>query len=182
MLGFGAIGELAFCEADSASNTPFRNSVEASSTAEVYILFATITHPDLSAPIPVNDDIVDYVYKGLLYRGAAFSMSLVTDDDSPPRAQASIQNVDQSIGDAIIALASPPTIKVELLLKSDFTDDLPRQPIGSPQPEYVADMLTLRNVKCDVMTMTADLTGLDLSTEPYPSIRSTQERLPGLYR
>ncbi|MCF2522350.1 DUF1833 domain-containing protein [Bradyrhizobium sp. G127] len=182
MLGFGAIGELAFCEADSAANTPFRNAAEASATDEVFVIFATITHPDLSMPVCVNDDIVDYVYNGLLFRGSAFSCSLVTDNDSPPRAQASIQNVDQEIGETIQALSSPPLVKIELLLKSDFTNDIPRLPIGRPRPEYVADMLRLRNVKGDVMTVTSDLTGFDLTTEPYPAIRSTQDRLPGLYR
>src|SRR5262245_21635417 len=115
MLGFGSFGELAIGEDGSAPNTLFRRGAEASSTGEVFVIFATITHPDLVNPITVNDDIEDYVYRGRTFLGCAFTLSLVTDDDSPPRAQAAIQNVDQEIGEAITSLASPPTIKIEIL-------------------------------------------------------------------
>lgn len=161
----------------------FRNAVESSASSEVIVLFATITHPSLLAPIAVNSDIVDYVYNGITYFGVAFSLQLLSDDENlPARAQAAIQNVDQAIGAAVLALSDSPTVKIEILLKSDFDDSDPRQPIGTPTPEYSAPELTLQNVKCDAMALTADLVGFDFTTEPYPAIRSTQDRLPGLFR
>lgn len=163
-------------------STGFRETLEASQTGDLAIWFATITHKDLLVPIYVNSDIVDYVYNGNTFSGCAFALTFLTDDDQPTRASVAIENVDQIIGATIQALSDSPSIKIELLVKSDFTDDEPRQPIGSPAAEVTAQGLLLRNVKGDVMTLTADLYGYDFTTEPYPSIRATPEHLPGLSR
>jgi hypothetical protein len=160
----------------------FRDTLEAQASTDVIVIFATITHPELSEPITVNSDVVDYVYGGYTYRGCAFALSLLSDDEQPPRAQVSIENVDQAIGNAIRAIADSPSIHVQIMVKSDFTDDDPRAAIGTPNVEYDAPYLKLRNVKVDAMTITADIVGYDLTTEPWPAIRSTQDRLPGLYR
>lgn len=160
----------------------FRDFAEASEGQDVIVLFATITHPALLEPITVNSDIADYILGGVTYLGVAFSLVMLTDDDNPPRASVAIQNVDQAIGEAVLALTSSPSIKIEIYLKSDFDNSTPRNPIGTPSPEYVAQSLLLQNVKCDAMTLTADLMGFDLTTEPWPAIRSTQERVPGIYR
>lgn len=160
----------------------FRDTLEATQSSEVAVWFATITHDDLQVPIYVNSDIVNYVYGGNTFLGCAFSLSFLTDDEQPPRAQVSIENVDQIIGETIQALADSPAIRIQLLVKSDFDDGDPRVEIGTPTVEVDASNLLLRNVKCDGLTLTGDLYGYDLMTEPYPSIRSTQDRLPGLFR
>lgn len=163
-------------------STGFRDFAEASEGQDVIVMFATITHASLIEPITVNSDIADYILGGVTYLGVAFSLQMLTDDENPPKASVGIQNVDQAIGEAVLALNSSPQIKIEIYLKSDFDNSTPRNPIGTPAPEYVAQELLLQNVKCDVMTMTADLMAYDITTEPWPSIRSTQDRLPGLYR
>lgn len=165
-------------------STTFRNNIEASQSGEVAILFATITHPALEAPITVNSDIVDYLYNGVTYTGTGFHMSLLTDDDNPPTAKAAIPNVDRIIGEAILAAnsISPPRLKIEVFAKSDFTDAIPRVAIGTPTVQFSAPELFMRNFAVDAISISADIFSYDLSTEPWPSVRSTKDRLPGLYR
>lgn len=160
----------------------FRTTLESSSSSEVVLIFVTITHRSLEGPIYINSDIMDYVYNGNTFLGAALTISLLTDDIQPPRAKISIPNVSRKIGEAILGISDPPQIKMEVFAKSDFTNANPRVAVGTPTVEYSAPLLLLRNVTCDPISITADITSYDLSTEPWPSIRSTQERLPGLFR
>jgi uncharacterized protein DUF1833 len=159
----------------------FRDAIEASFSSEVLVWFATVTHPDLAEPITVNSDVTDYNYNGSLYRGCAFQFVFLADDDQPPRGQVVIENVDQIIGNTLIALTDSPLLHMQLMAKSDFDENVPRNAIGTPTVEIDAPLLKLRNVKGDAMQLTADLYGYDLTTEPWPSIRSTKSRLPGLY-
>ena len=159
----------------------FRDAMEASFSSEVLVWFATVTHNDLDVPITVNSDVVDYNYNGSLYRGCGFQFVFISDDDQPPRGQIVIENVDQIIGETLIALTDSPILHMQLMAKSDFDENIPRNPIGAPIVEVDAPLLKLRNAKGDVMQITADVYGYDLTTEPWPSIRSTKSRLPGLY-
>ncbi len=106
---------------------------------------------------------------------------MLSDDDQPPRAGVIIENVDQIIGETLIALAESPTIHMRQMAKSDWDENFPRNPLATPEIEIDAPQLKLRNVKGDAMQLTADVYGYDLTTEPWPSIRSTKGRLPGLY-
>lgn len=160
-----------------------RRAIESPNSVEAFILMVTINHPNLETPIYVNSDVVDYMYGGNRFIGCAFNLKLPTDDDQPPpKAQVSIRNVDAVIGLTILSLTSAPIFSVDLVAKSSFTDDVPRQPIGTPAVLLSAQGLTLQNVQCDEMQISADLVGFDISTENFPAIRSTQDRLPGLYR
>jgi hypothetical protein len=160
----------------------FRNAIEASISDENLVIFATISHPDLIEPYRFNSDVVDYVYDGDTYVAAAFQMTLLSDDEQPPRAQAAIHNVDQLIGDIIQSLETPPRIDIHVFVASDFTDADPRVEIDTAVIEYWAPHLLLRNVKCSAETLTGEIVGADLTAEPWPAIRSTKERLPGLFR
>lgn len=159
----------------------FRDSLEASFSSDVLVWFATITHNDLDTPITVNSDIVNYVYNGSTYIGCAFQFTFLADDDQLPKGQIVIENVDETIGNTINALSDSPVLHLQLMAKSDFDDSVPRQAIGTPIVEIDAPLLKLRNVQGNAMQITADVYGYDLTTEPWPSIRSTKSRLPGLY-
>lgn len=159
----------------------FRDAIEASFSSEVLVWFATITHNDLNVPITVNSDVVDYNYNGALYRGCAFQFVFIADDDQPPRGQVVVENVDEIIGNTLRGLADSPFVHMQLMAKSDFDENIPRNPIGTPIVEVDAPLLKLRNAKGDDMQITSDVYGYDLTTEPWPSIRSTKSRLPGLY-
>ena len=161
---------------------PFRTAIESSNSSEAVLIFATITHPDLFAPIYVNSDIKNYVLGGNTYLGTAMSVSLLSDQTNAPSAKISIPNVDRAIGEAVLELRTSPQIKLEVYARSDFDTSDPRVAIGTPTVEYSAPFLFLRNVTCDALGFTADLNSYDLSSEPWPLIRSTKSRLPGLYR
>lgn len=168
-------------------STDFRNSLEAPASDDVVLPFATITHPSLSDPIRAVCDVVDYIYGGNRYYGVPFAFTVLSDGERPPVAHIQVQNVDQIIGNVVLTLSTSPRLKLELLALSDFGDVTllagrkTRSALGTPTVEYSADHLLLFNVSADAMTIEADIRSFDLSQEPWPSIRSTRERLPGLY-
>ncbi|HXF88147.1 MAG TPA: DUF1833 family protein [Xanthobacteraceae bacterium] len=159
----------------------FRRQIEAVAADDPLVMFAEVYAADLLDPVRVNSDVVDYVYGGNTWIGCGFSLVFLTDDERPPRARVSIPNVDRRIGAAARAVSSV-RLNLYLMLKSDFDDNDPRQPIGAPVPEYVARHLFLRNVSCDALTLSGEITAFDLAAEPWPKIRSTPDLLPGLYR
>lgn len=165
----------------STITTAYRDGIEAPSSTEIPVVFATLTHPQLIAPIRVNNDIVDYVYGGETFTGVGFHIKLLTDDDRPPQTQAAIANVDQSIGNLLKSLNSPLSVKIELLARSDFDSADPRMPIGTPSVQYSAPGLKMRNVSLDAMTITFDITGDDITVEPWPRNRLTRERTPAIF-
>lgn len=164
-----------------ALTTAFRTAIEASSSTDIAIAFATITHPSLESPITVNSDIQDFVLNGVTYLGAAFGMQLLTDDDSPPQGKVSIANVDQAIGEAVLLLSTAPAIGLQIYARSDFDGSFPRVPLGTPSLQYSAQGLFLRNITCDYLSLTADVTTYDIAGEPWTAIRSTVDRLPALF-
>ena len=160
----------------------FRDDLEALQSDEVIVIMAKIYSEELSESIYVNSDIVDYIYNDFHYIGLAFRMSLISDDEQPPRAKISVPNVDRRIGSLFLGLSKPLRLKIEIVLRSAFNDESPRRPIGLPAAEYTAPELYLRNVSCDAMMVSADIASFDLSSEPYPRIRSTPDLLPALFR
>ena len=160
----------------------FRDDIESANSEDVTIFFAIVSHPWLETPFYVNSDIVDYVLDGITYFGAAFSISFISDDDQPPSAKVAIQNVDRRIGEALADITDAPQIAIQLYTKSDFTDSVPRQPIGTPISEYNAPLMFLRNIQWDAGQFTADLVSYDLTTEPWPAIRTTPDVTPALFR
>lgn len=173
----------------------FRNSLEASVSSEVVLVFATITHASLTTIRVVSEDhggvshyegeIINYRYGGELFLGCPFMIDLLTDDDRPPRARIAVPDVNRTIGIEILALADSPRIKIELLKLSDFSAaidvDNARNPVGTPTVEYVADYLYLKNVSGDAVMLQAEIQSYDLVGESWPLTRSTQDRLPALW-
>lgn len=160
----------------------FRDAIESSNSSEVVMIFATITHPTLVTPICVNSDIKDYVLGANKFLGTAMSVSLLSDQINAPSAKISIPNVDRRIGNAVLGLRTSPVIKLEVYARSDWDTSDPRVPNGTPIAEYTAPFLFLRNVTCDALGFIADINSYDLSSEPYPSQRTTKNRTPALFR
>lgn len=98
----------------------FRQTAEASYNEDVDLCFVTITHPTLSEAIRVVWDTKDFILNGNVYVGFPFDITILSDDDQPPKAQLTIQNVDRLIGEAIQNLRSPPRIRIELASTKDF--------------------------------------------------------------
>jgi hypothetical protein len=165
----------------------FRAAAEASSTGEVFLTFATITHPALSRAIRVVCDVVDYIYGGERFIGCPFDITILTDGEDKPTAKIAIQNVDREIGETIQSLVEGPRLKLEVLLLSQFSADTDqflgaRTEVDTAVPDYVADQLRLAKVSLDAMTVTGDVISWDYSSEPWPFYRATKNRLPGLFR
>lgn len=76
-------------------------------------------------------------------------------------------------------------VKLELLKLSDFSDavdaDNARNPVTTPVAEMTMDNLYLREVSHDGAVVAGTLTSYDLSSDPWPFVRSTKGRLPGLF-
>lgn len=180
-----------------AITTSFRNGLQASSSEELVLVFVTVTHTDLVTPVLIvsedengvswqNGEIVNYRYGGNLFQGCPFAIELLTDDDRPPRGRIVFADPERRFGIELLPLVDSPRLKIELLRSSDFDTnydaDNARNPIGSPMPEYVASHLFMRNVSGDAMMLTAELMSYDMVGEPWPKIRSTIDRLPGIFR
>lgn len=175
----------------------YRNELEASRSGEVTLVFASITHPSIVDPIRVVSDVVDYMRivddlagapVSVRYLGIPFEIELLTDGDAPPRGKITVQNVDQAIGAAIEDMTDSPRLLLEIIALSDFGNiemidgRRTRQPVGTPTIEYSAAHLALKNIQGNAISVSADITVYDVQREPWPGIRTTQNRLPGLYR
>lgn len=165
----------------------YRKHTESILSDEVDLCFLTITHSTLAEPIRVVWDTKDFIYNGFTFIGFPFEITILSDDENPPTARLSIQNIDPRIVDALRGLSSPLRLKIELLHSSDF--DLTVTPRvawggGSPAPNvaYSADKLFLINVKSDLLTISGDITGWNYLQRVWPGVRATQERFPGLFR
>lgn len=161
----------------------FRRSVESRAAGDVDLAFLTISHPRLIEPIRLVSDTKDFTRDGARFIGFPFDVQLLSDDDHPPKAQISFQNVDQSIGETVRGLRSPPRLKIELLSSADFDLGVtPRVPLGTPTVEYTADKLFLTNVAVDALNVTAEIVGWNYLQRVWPGVRATQDLLPGLFR
>ena len=168
--------------------TPFIEATESQESGEQFITFLEIDHPNLIDPLRVANDVVDYMYESNRYTGFPFEFELLSDSDRPPVAGIRFQNVNQRIGEIILAMDASPTLKITGLTGSDFGDPetldgiTTRSPIGTPDIEYQASRLQLRNVKGDAVAIEAEVYLWRPTLEPWPGLRATIDRLPALYR
>lgn len=165
----------------------FRRSAEANFADEVDLVFLTISHELLIDPIRVVWDNKDFIYNGNTFIGFPFDITLLSDDDTPPKAKLTIQNVDPRIGDTLRTLRSPPRLKIELLSSADFDLNAdPRVEISSspdvPAVVFVADKLFLTNVSVDIMQISGDIVGWDYLQRVWPGKRATQSIFPALFK
>ena len=164
-------------------STTFRKEAEAQFSDEADLCFLTISHGTLADPIRVVWDTKDYVYSGFSWIGFPFEISILSDDDQPPKAQLTIQNIDPRIGDTLRILTTPPRLKIELLSTLDFDTSVdPRTEVGSATVIYSADRLFLINARVDFLTVSGEIVGWDYLQRVWPGQRATQAIFPGLFR
>ena len=164
-----------------------RKELEAQFSPEADLLFLTLTHTLLSEPVRVVNDTKDFVYDGNTFTGFPFDIQILSDDESPPKAQIAIQNIDSRIGETIRGLRTPVRMKLELLSSVDFDLSVdPRVELGGGSPGatvlYSFDKAFLVNCKVDFLTVTGDIMGWDYQQRVWPGRRATQDRFPGLFR
>lgn len=160
-----------------------RKELEAQLSPEADLLFLTISHPLLSDPIRVVNDTKDFSRGGFTWTGFPFDIQIMTDDESPPKAEISIQNIDSRIGETIRGLRTPPRMKLELCSSLDFDINAnPRTEIGAATVVYSFDRAFLVNTKVDFLTVSAEISGWDYQQRVWPGVRATQTKFPGLFR
>lgn len=155
-------------------------------SAELLLLFMTITHPEVIGEIRVVSDPRAFILDGNTYIGFRFDIRILTDNEAAPFAQLTIQNVDKRIPEGILAANSPARINIEVLSASEF--DLNEEPcgelngVGTAQRVYKAPQLFLTEVEADAIQITGRIVSWDYTQELWPGMMATKDRFPGLFR
>ena len=152
-------------------------------TSGFELLFLTITHRSLPEPLRVVSDPKPFVLGGNEYVGFLFNITLLSDDDRPPEAQLTIQNVDRRIARVLRDIVDPPQLKLEVIWSDQFTLTVdPRTEIGTASRIYVADHCFLTDVEVDAMQISGTIRSWDYTRELWPGRMATSDILPGLFR
>ena len=158
-------------------------ALEAPESVDALLAFLTVTHPLLPNPIRVVSDVMDYVADGETFIGLPFEFGILTDSDGPPMTELRMQNVDARIGRALLGLNDRALVSLEIRSSADF--DLredPRVELPGGSVIYAFTGFDL----IDVTGTAGDISGRvmlrDYAQEPWPGIRCTQSRFPGLFR
>lgn len=163
-----------------AYNVSLQSTINAHRIERVFATLLTIEHEDLEEPVRVCDDYIDLLstdVPGIISRGMEFiqfPFSFVLpnqEEDSPPRAKLTIDNVSREIIAVLSQINSPPTIKFELIL-SDAPDVV----------EIVYDHFRLNSVSFDALTIEGELVIEQFESEMYPKGSFIPSGFPGLYR
>jgi hypothetical protein len=173
-----------------------RRDLTSPSNGEVYLIACTIEHADLTTLRVISEGVngvshwnglpVNYTFDGATYLGCPFEISLLTDNESPPRAKFAIFDADRAVGRYFIGLTQSPRLKIEILRASDFgaIDDTTnaRTATGSPRRIYRASNLRLTSITGDPVSVSGEIKTYDPRSEPWPKQRAHQTLLPGIYR
>jgi hypothetical protein len=160
-----------------------RAALENPDAPDALLAFLTITHPGLADPIRVVSDVIDYLRDGVTYVGIPFEFKPLTDRDGNPMTQLRMSNVDRRLAQAIRGFTGRPTVALELCSTADFDLSVqPREPVGAVAAIYAFHSFSLVNIIVTATDITAEVILQDYGVEPWPAIRATQDRLPGLFR
>lgn len=136
---------------------------------EVVVTLLTISGDGFST-FYVCDNSADVVSDGQTFTAYPFAIDLPGDREDAPLAMLRIANVSREIGQALDAATGQITVKVQLVLAS--TPDV-------IEKEFAG--LELRVTRRDVVTVEGELQAAQFTNEPWPKIRATVGRLPGLF-
>lgn len=167
-----------------ASAVAARADLEDPNSPNALLCFLTISHSALAEPIRVVSDVFDYERGGQTFIGLPFGFRLLTDNESTPRTELRMQNVDRVIGKALRSQwTGRASVAMELLSSADFDlSQVPRAEVGTAAVIYGFRHFWLVNVTANAAELSGEVILQDYSVEPWPSIRATEDRLPGLFR
>lgn len=149
---------------------------------EALLTFAEIHHPLLLAPMRVVTDHLPYVWRGVQWEPVLFEFQVTQDDDRPPEARISLPAIDRRIANALIDLPERARISFWIISSGDFDiSQEPRVQIEEPVPLRSFLNLDLMDVQGNVSTASGRLTLRDTTREPWPGLRATASRCPGLF-
>ena len=149
-----------------------RRALYASQTSEVLLVLLELSHPQMAAPIRVTSDGVDTVVAGVTYQHFPFRVTWPDDtDDTPPRAELSIDAVDRSIIQNVRQLSgSPIQVSMRVVLASN--------------PEVVEAgpcVFDLRDVEYTAFEVSGKLEYADVANEDFPLPKFDPSETPGLF-
>lgn len=160
-----------------------QREIERAYSSDHVLIFLRLSSPQLDSTVDVVSDPKNHVYDGDTYVGFEFNITLLTDDDQPPTAQLQIQNVDRIIGETLRKVTEPIRAAITVIAGSEFNNSVdPRVELGTSAVMYSATDLYLVDVEVTALTVTGSLRLWDYSQEQWPSLMSTEDRLPGLFR
>ncbi len=160
-----------------------RAALEQPQSPTALLAFLTIDHVNLQKPIRAVSDVFDYVWGGETFAGIPFEFVMVRDDDAPPTTQLRVQNVDRMLGEALRSMTGRARVSVDVLASSDFDlTAVPRVEVGEATSIYAMRRFELIDVTVTAIDVTGTVMLRDYSQEPYPGLRATMARCPGLYR
>lgn len=145
-------------------------SQNAENTGEVWLTLLTISHSSLTQPIRVVNNNENITSNGELYVAWEFSLGLPGEDpENPSATRLTIGNIDPRIIKSLRAMATPPTVDIQVILASD--PDLVELEFGG---------LVMRNATYDATQITGDLVFEEIMSEPVATTL-TPVSFPGMF-
>lgn len=146
----------------------FRAAVLGFTSDEVAASLLTISGDGFET-IRVCDNDSDITSNGELFKAWPFKLTLPGDREGAPLARVTIANISQEIGEAIDTATPPIAITINLILAS-APDAMEKTFVG----------LELRGVTRDNLMIEGEIQSAQFVSEPYPFIRLTPGRFPGM--
>ena len=154
-----------------ALSNPAVASLMAEATREIWLRLLTISHADWPTPIRLVDDTVDIVSRGTTFTAYGFEIAPAPEvPDQLPRIEMVVDNVGQLLTAALESLQSPPTVMIEIIMASS-PDTLERGPW----------VYQVNQIQYDASHVRAELNYEPLVAEPFPWLRFTPTKFPGLF-
>jgi len=159
-----------------------RASLNSEASEDALLVFAEISHPLLSAPLRIVADVLPYNWRGSEWSPLMFGLVAPQDDDRPPEARITLPAIDRTIAQALIDLPERARISFWVLTSADFDlSQEPREPLDTPVPLREMLNLDLMDVNGSATEASGRLMLREYTQEPYPGLRATQSRCPGLF-
>lgn len=148
---------------------------------EVVICLLTVTHADIGDPIYLSSDATTRLSDDPLVYGTAsrgqqyiylpFEFTVPDDrNDSPPRVQLTMDNIDRSLVTLLRSFSTPASIVMEIVLASDLD-----------AVEITMPALQMSDVTIDDHTISVTIVADALINEPHPAGQFTPGSFPGLF-
>lgn len=156
-----------------STSLTFRQAVYAQETAQAFVVLLEITHSDLAPPIRVcsGGQNIASGPGGNPFVFYPFELNLPDETtESVPAATITIDNVDRQIIASLRTLASPPTVRIMVVLSST--------------PSVVeADFPVFKFIEItyDALTITGTISIEDFLLEPFPGDSFVPSLFPGLF-
>lgn len=153
------------------TSTIATRAMNAQNTGEVFLTLLQLSHPSFGATLRFVNDMADLTSNGHVYVGWPFDLPFPEiGSDNLPILELVIDNVDQSIWNAIKSISTPIDVQISWVLKSS-----PDTIEGGPL------FLRMRSTEVGLIAVSGSLQFEDLLNEPYPFESYTPGSAPGLF-